>query len=157
MTHNVTLNDLMNKYEAFILDISIIFEDGKLNEQAIKVINILQRHKILIFTCNTIDSSQVIVNKLDKIGIKIVSEQVITSGDLAKMIICDGKHPLIGKSPIIYHFGEDSYFNDSNEVLEKIHLTKDIEEAEIFLITKQASLNENIKPHLKLMELMIAR
>ncbi|MCC2646603.1 MAG: HAD-superfamily subfamily hydrolase [Rickettsiaceae bacterium] len=147
MKHNTTLKDLTAKYDAFILDTKIFFDKGGVNKQAKDFVKSLFNEKVFIFVCNTIQSNEMVSYTINSLGIEIGIEHILTSGDLAKAILCDVKHPLIGKNPLVYNFGDKSFFDFPEDILTKISLKNKIDEAKICLLTKIARSDEPIESY----------
>jgi HAD superfamily hydrolase (TIGR01459 family) len=152
MLHNATLKELINKYDAFILDKKMISGKDGINKQILEAVELIASKRIIIFVCNIACSSEKLQESFKSIGLYIPAEQILTSGDLAKTLLCDAKHPLIGRVPTIYHFGDNDFFKDSEEVLKKIILQENIKEASICLITKTASANEPLEPYINILK-----
>jgi HAD superfamily hydrolase (TIGR01459 family) len=147
MKHNTTLKDLTAKYDAFILDTRIFFDKGGVNKHAKDFVNLLIGQKVFIFVCNTIQSNEMVSSTIKSLGIHIDAEHILTSGDLAKAILCDVKHPLIGKNPSVYNFGYNIFFDSPEDILNKISLKDNIDEAKICLLTKSAQSDEPIESY----------
>ncbi len=133
----VNLDDLQHLYDVFVFDIwgVIIKDDQSCYPNVVDNINKLAQKKPVYLLSNHPRPSYVTENRLNKFGLNIPIENILTSGDLTRKILQTGLQELGLKidKPIIYHLDQKS----NNDILDGmiIDVVNTPQEANILLLT----------------------
>ena len=143
-----TLDDILEKYDAFIIDIwGVIYDGVDPYPGSIEAINKLIAHnKSVTFLSNTPRPSDITNKKLSQWGINMDKASVYTSGDAVREQLQIWEDPIfrnLGKK--FYHLGEER----NKDILSGLNVSsvKTIEEADFILLTIYLDEGEDMEQY----------
>jgi HAD superfamily hydrolase (TIGR01459 family) len=144
------INNILNLYDAFIIDIWGVIYDGTLPyEGTAECVNkMLEQNKAVIFLSNTPRPSHITTKRLQEWGIKITPEMVLTSGDAVRDQLIHRNDEIFKalNGNILYHIGAERNQDILSGFDESIVKVSDIlEEANFLLLTAYLDEGEDIE------------
>ncbi len=135
--------DLAKYYDVFLFDLwGVLVESGKNYDGVIETVNQLKKNSKVMFLTNAPRPSEITLQMLLGWGINSVKkEDIITSGDVARMLIQEKQAELNDRAKI-YHLGNDR----NQDILKDMDVieTNNIDEADVLLLSLYRDEHENI-------------
>jgi len=138
------LNTSIPDYDLILFDLwGVIVEGDSTYPGVVEAINQIMTQTNVIFLTNAPRPSFRSLEILRSWGInKVVEEMIVTSGDIARQMMTEHRAHLQGKSPKIYHLGEDR----NKDLLLKFEYepTSNLDDADILLLSLYRDDHEDI-------------
>ncbi|MDP4709457.1 MAG: TIGR01459 family HAD-type hydrolase [Rickettsiaceae bacterium] len=138
------LDEAIHKYDLVLFDLwGVIIEGDSTYPGVVEAVNNMITRTNVMFLTNAPRPNFKVAENLRKWGITNAKEDmVVTSGDLARQMIQAHNSNFEGKTPKIYHLGEDR--NEDILINFNHELTQDLDNADILLLSLYRDDHEDI-------------
>jgi HAD superfamily hydrolase (TIGR01459 family) len=147
-----SLNEIYNEYDAILFDIwGVLHEGADLYSGVKEIFNKISKEKIVRIISNAPRLKETVIKNLESQGLDIEVQNIFTSGEITRLMLCDPKKHLNIESPIVYHIGGDR----NTEILDQINveLTDNIRDSNLILLSAFRDIGENINDIIHLLEI----